>query len=148
MESRTFSAERKKMNHDKGEANNVAQRWDRWRETYQALRETYFTEATFGHLGEVPANGNYMLAGLLRYEQRWNALHGHRGVSQSTLDSSAAHEIRFLFNRSYRPTRVAAALSACIGNLVTERPERILERHDRRMKAAEKKRAQALAEKV
>lgn len=109
--------------------------WSAWPETHQACMETYFSRTLFGHPGEVPANGNYMLAGLLRYATTWHALHGHRQVSQGTLDRCAAHEVRYLWNRNYKPGRVAAALSACLGNLVTQRPERIIERHERSSRA-------------
>lgn len=109
-------------------------RWAAWPETFKALTETYFDSRTFGNPGEVPANGNYMLAGLQRYDTTWQDNHGHHGVQRATLDRAAAHEVRYLWNRSRRFTRPAAALSACINNIALERPERILERMPRPMR--------------
>lgn len=105
--------------------------WGMWPRTHRALTETYFHRTLFGAPGEVPANGNYMLAGLLKFKTTWNALHGHREVDQDALDKAAAHEVMYLWNRNYKPARTAAALSACLNNLAIQRPERILERATR-----------------
>lgn len=105
--------------------------WTKWPRTYAALVATYFRSETFATPGEYPANGNYMLAGLGRFADVWNANHAHRNVPQTALDAAAAHEIYYLANRSRKFNRPAAGLSACLTNLALERPERILERANR-----------------
>lgn len=107
--------------------------WQKWPRTFEACIQTYFKAEKFGRTGEVPADGNYMLAGLLRMWQTWQSLHGHHQVHDSHLDAAAAHEILYQHNRKRSFNRPAAALSACLTALVVERPERILDRHHRAM---------------
>lgn len=108
--------------------------WSQWPETFKALAETYFTARTFGSPGEIPANGNYLLAGLQRYSDVVRASHAHHGFSQATLDGCAAHEVFYLWNRGRKFIRPAAGISACICNIALERPERMLERQTRMSK--------------
>jgi hypothetical protein len=115
--------------------------WQQWPETFKALKETYFPGASFGLPGEMPANGNYLLAGLKRYADFVRTEHGHHGFSQGVMDRTAAHEVFYVYNRGRKFNRPAAGLSACICNIAIERPERLMERHTRELKALEKKRA-------
>jgi hypothetical protein len=105
----------------------------RWPATYVACIRTYFRQETFARPGEVPGHGAYMLACLQRYAEAWHGLHEHRGVAQDTLDRAAAHEIMYIWNRGYKPQRPAAYLGVALTQLVTSRPERVLERHEKKV---------------
>ena len=105
--------------------------WQLWPRTFAAFSATYFRYAEFGSPGDPMRNAQYLLQGMLRYRSTWDAEHGHRNVPQTALDAAAAHEIYYQWNRSYKPQRPAAALSACLVQLAIQRPERILERAPR-----------------
>ena len=115
----------------------VKKDWDFWPATYRACISTYFRAEKFGRPGEVPADGAYMLAGLQRYWETWQANHSHRETPSSVLDAAAAHEIYFQHTRGRQFRRSAAALSACLVSMAIERPDRVLDRQIAR--AAKKK---------
>lgn len=116
------------MENEKAKTNaSTPATWQAWPRTFRALVETYFDERVFGVHPEQPANGNYMLAGLGRFVERWHALHGHHVLHADALDTAAAREIRYQKNRGRDFRRRAAALSACLESLAIERPERILD---------------------
>lgn len=107
--------------------------WASWPETYRTLQQTYYTE-TFP-----AADQNYALAGLQRYFTTWQDEHGHRCIPMHILDGAAAHEIWYQHVRGREFRRPCAALSACWISLIVERPERILDRHDRFIQAQDRK---------
>jgi len=99
-----------------------------WGQTVSALRDTYYragvADATGLNLGQ---DGPYLLAGLSHMRQLWERDNAHRHTPQAVLDSVAASEVRYLYRRGKSFRRPAAALWTCWGNLVLERPERVLE---------------------
>lgn len=121
------------------EESSMENSFARWSATYRACISTYFAAEKFAKPGEVPADGLYILAGLQRYFEIWNRNHGHRGVDISTLDAAAAHEIYYQYNHGRKFRRAAAALSACVANVAIDRPEFIIERHEKRQAKKEER---------
>ena len=99
--------------------------WTEWPRTRAVLMESY-------HLtGMSSYDSQYYLAGLQRYVMAWTSEHAARQVPLWVLDQAAAGEVAYQWTRGRTFRRPCAALSACWTNLVTDRPERILQRWER-----------------
>lgn len=104
--------------------------WALWPATEKALSTTYY----LAHFPE--ADQQYALAGLQMMFQTFDAEHAGKNVALEHLDHAAAHEVRYHALRGRVWRRPCSALATCWVNLVLERPERILDRHERALKRA------------
>ncbi len=96
-----------------------------WPSTYRACVETYFARVNFVLVNSAgQCDAGYILAAVLAMQSKYQELHSHRPVSQGALDSAAAREIRYHWDRQHKFQRPTAALWKCLLNLVVERPER------------------------
>ena len=102
--------------------------WANWTATHQALSTTYY----LAHFPE--ADQLYALAALQMMWDTFQAEHAGKEVAQEHVDAAAAHEVRYHALRARTWRRPCAALATCWLNLVLERPERILDRHERASK--------------
>ena len=107
--------------------------WDAFPRTLEGLLQTY--EAA----GMNPADEGYYLAGLQTYVMTWRSEHTHREVPLYILDQAACNEVFYQHTRGRKFRRNCAALAACWKNLVTDRPERILQRFERHQLSERKK---------
>ena len=99
--------------------------WSNWPATHQALSTTYYL-AWFPEADQL-----YALAGLQMMADTFAQEHGGKEVAQEHIDAAAAHEVRYHALRARQWRRPCAALATCWLNIVLERPERILDRHER-----------------
>jgi hypothetical protein len=104
--------------------------WRGWPAVQKALSQTYCREE-FSQDEQ-----RYALACCARFAFEWNLRHEARGIPLVILDEAAANEVWYHWLRSTQFRRPCAALGMCWLNLVTERPERILDRYARAMKKA------------
>jgi len=104
---------------------SVSKDWQRWPETFKALRATYYV-STFAQ-----ADQSYCLAGLQTVKTMWDQEHGQKQIAQEFLDQACAHEVHYHASRGRTFRRASAALSTCWRGIVTERPERVTDRAER-----------------
>jgi len=114
-------------------------KWTGWEQTRAALSQTYYAQ------GFPPSEQQYALAALVRFATTWQDIHGVGRVPLVCLDAAAANEVWYHHMRAREFRRPCAALGACWCAIVSERPERVFDRHARMQRqqiAAAKKREQ------
>lgn len=112
--------------------------WRKWPQTFRALTECYYVDRF------PSADQAYSLEGLSQFQRSWQIEHGHREIAHEHLDQATAHEVRFHANRGRLFRRPCAALSTCWRAIISERPERVL---DRAARAAARPQEKATASK-
>lgn len=104
--------------------------WAMWKETWKAFQQSYYPN------GMDTADQHYALASLQRYALYWAENHGQRNTPQTILDEAAANEVFYHWYRARQFRRPVAALAVCFTAMVSERPERIIDRQARLKKGA------------
>jgi len=99
-----------------------------WPKTAKCLEATYFTNPDWSRTDAMGHNAcGYLLWSLTNFRNKVLQVHAHLEYTDAELDQAAMHEISYQWQRGRQFRNPPAGLAACILNLPTERPEKLMQ---------------------